>query len=564
MVRVLAEPFVVAAPAGMRVRTSLRVSAAEHEVLRAVGELLGELQGRDLRERCLSGGGPKHLGRAERKKALTAESSSRWAGSITRTTGDQWERAKLNLLDRRTGLRRAIHTIERRCAVRAGERRGRVRGYATKSERYMKQLRLQALRLELAEAEERLASGSVSVCRGGKGLARKRDNLDAAGMSEAEWEAEWEASRSFLTADGDSQYPFGNGLIWVDPADGTVTVSLPKALAHLSNTPGGRALFEFSNPVGFAHKRADEWAAHIAGGGPVSYDLSYAPRKGRWYLDASWGLDPAPGPTLDELREHPVLAVDLNADHFACHVLTSDGNPKGGPATVECNPDGPSDRRTGQRRAAIGAMLDIAEQHGCRSVAMENLGFDDARQTGRETMGRGKRGKKFRKTVASMAIAGFATDLAAMAHRRRIAVVAVDAAYTSRWGRQHWLDWLNHTRSHKYTPHHAATIVIGRRCLGHKARTRSASRGRSAGAETPQRRGAGQPANGLAENHESAQPHGQPDGAPAPAGRSRPPPTRGEPGHLPGAPEQGNSETRRNRSRRHQTPTVSYQNTPKK
>ena len=357
MVRVLAGPFVVAPARGARIRTSLRVTAAEDAVLRVVGGHLGRLAGRDLADRCALGDGPKQLGRADRKRGLTAESSSRWAGSITRTTGDQWERAKLNLLDRRSGLRRAIRAIERRCAVRVAGRDGKTRGYANKNERYQKQLRLQSLRLELAEVEERLESGRVSVCRGGKALARKRSNLADSGITEAEWRDEWEASRLFLTADGDSQYPFGNGLIWVDPATGVVTVSLPKPLAHLSNTAGARPLFVLSNPIRFAHKRAGGWAAQIAAGWPVRYDISLAPRKNRWYIDASWSADPGQPPTLDELRRHPVLAVDLNGDHLACHAVAPDGNPPGEPQDHRQPPEranGPP-RRAAPRRARRGA-----------------------------------------------------------------------------------------------------------------------------------------------------------------------------------------------------------------
>ena len=191
----------------------------------------------------------------------------------------------------------------------------------------------------------------------------------------------------------------------------------------------------------------------------------FNPAKNRWYVDASWASDPVELPTVAELRARagPVLAVDLNADHLACHAVAADGNPLGHRRTVECDPGGPSARRDGQRRAAITELLDTAEAHGCEAVAVENLGFEDARRTGRETMGRGRRGKQFRRTVAGMPTGKFRDDLAAMAHRRGVAVVAVDPAYTSKWGGEHWLAYLNATRSRKYSRHHAAAVVIGRR-----------------------------------------------------------------------------------------------------
>ena len=75
--RQLSAPFVVAAPDGACISTSVFTDDAEHEVLVALGEHLGRLASRDLAARCALGAGSKHLGRAERKRALTAQCSSR-------------------------------------------------------------------------------------------------------------------------------------------------------------------------------------------------------------------------------------------------------------------------------------------------------------------------------------------------------------------------------------------------------------------------------------------------------------------------------------------------------
>lgn len=53
-------------------------------------------------------------------------------------------------------------------------------------------------------------------------------------------------------------------------------------------------------------------------------------------------------------------------------------------------------------------------------------------------MGRGKRGKRFRKTVAGLPTARFRDRLAHMCASAGLRVIAVDPAYTSRWGAQHW------------------------------------------------------------------------------------------------------------------------------
>src|SRR5260370_31001405 len=81
--RPVAAPFVAAAPAGARVRARLRLSAQDEAVLRAVGGHLGSLAGKDLAARCTEGrldARGRTRSRAVRKRALTAEASSRWAG----------------------------------------------------------------------------------------------------------------------------------------------------------------------------------------------------------------------------------------------------------------------------------------------------------------------------------------------------------------------------------------------------------------------------------------------------------------------------------------------------
>lgn len=201
--RPLADPFVAAPTAGARVRTRLRVSAQDEAVLWAVGRYLGSLAGQDLSARCAQGrlnAKGKAVSRAARKRALTAESSSRWAGAITRTSEDQYQRSEQNLRAERASLTARIRRIEARLAVPAGGKASRARGYATAAERHSKTIRLKALKARLSRVQRRLDSGTVSVVRGGKDLLRKRSNLASAGLTEAQWRAEWESSRLFLTA----------------------------------------------------------------------------------------------------------------------------------------------------------------------------------------------------------------------------------------------------------------------------------------------------------------------------------------------------------------------------
>jgi hypothetical protein len=465
--RAVAAPFVVAPPAGVRIRTRLRVSATDQAVLREIGEHLGRLAGGDQAERCRLGFAD--AGRARRKRTLTGASSSRWAGAITRTSQDQWQRARRNLLDERIGLQRATRRLQARLAAPVGRRVGDVRGYATQDERWQKQRRLHLLTARLARVEARIAQGRISVVRGGRRLLCTRQHLDSE-LTVAMWRVRWQAARWFLTADGESTKPLGNETIRVHPDQGWCELKVPTPLGHLANRPYGR--YRLSCPVRFSY-RADAWAIQVASGA-VRYDLAYDPERGRWYLSASWTHPRRPVPTLAELAGFPRIGVDLNAGHLDCVVLDSSGNPVGTPRTIPFALDGAcTTTRDGRLRAAISQVTSLAKAHGCHAVAIENLDFAEARAEGRETLGRGRRGKRFRRTVAGIPTRRFRDRLVQMCANQGLWVVAVDPAFTSRWGRQHWLAPLqHHVPNTSVTVHHAAAVVIGRRSLGYRARRR--------------------------------------------------------------------------------------------
>ena len=475
--REMAAPFVAAAPAGARVRTRLRVSPEDEAVLRAAGTHLGSLAGRDLAARCAEGrldARGRAVSRAARKRALTAGSSSRWAGAITRTTEDAWQLAERNLRAEKASLAARVRKVEARLAVPAGGTDGRVRGYATPAGRHAKAVRLQALKARHAASGRRIATGTVSVVRGGRALLRKRGNLAAAGLDEAQWRREWEAARLFLIADGEAGKAQGNETIRWHPDEGWLEVKLPAPLARLANRPHGR--YRLSCPVQFAY-RGDEVAAQAATGA-IRYDISVDPGSGRWYADASWKTASRPAPSLGELRKYPVVAVDVNAGHIAVAVVAADGNVIGAPATIPLDLAGlPATARDGRLRAAITAIIATARQHGARAVVAEDLDFAEARAEGRERAGsrpsRGRRGRSFRRLVAAIPTGKLRDRLAQMTANAGLHVIVVDPAYTSRWGAEHWLAPL---REHhpKATGHHAAALVTGRRGLGHRARRRAA------------------------------------------------------------------------------------------
>jgi hypothetical protein len=107
---------------------------------------------------------------------------------------------------------------------------------------------------------------------------------------------------------------------------------------------------------------------------------------------------------------------------------------------------------------------------------IEDLDFARARSEGREREGsrpsRGKQGRAYRRTIFDIPTGKFRDRLVQMTRNTGLAVVAVDPAYTSRWGAEHWLVPM---REHypNTSGHHAAAVVIGRRALGHRARRKA-------------------------------------------------------------------------------------------
>ena len=67
----------------------------------------------------------------------------------------------------------------------------------------------------------------------------------------------------------------------------------------------------------------------------------------------------------------------------------------------------PATTRDARVRETITTLIHTAQARGCAALAIENLNVADALPTGRETMGRGRRAKKSRPTVAGLPTAQF-------------------------------------------------------------------------------------------------------------------------------------------------------------
>jgi hypothetical protein len=254
---------------------------------------------------------------------------------------------------------------------------------------------------------------------------------------------------------------------------GTLEIDLPPALAPMANvTARGVTRYRFDAHIEFTY-RTQDWLAQVQADRAVAYHVMLA-ESGRVYLDASFTPARPPAvPGLARMRADPglrVLALDLNHGFIAPAVLDRAGNPIARPAHIPLATDDlPASTRDGHLRAAITQALDLAQAQGCTLVAVENLGFDQIRATGRERYGSRK---WFRKVVCGVPVARFRSRLTAMATRRGIAVAGVQAAYSSIWGRAYWLGPLT-GKQDKVSGHTAAAVVLGRRALGHPARRKA-------------------------------------------------------------------------------------------
>jgi IS605 OrfB family transposase len=464
--RAIARPFVADGPTGVSIRDRLKgLTLVDEEVLRAVGVHLGSWASKDLKTRCAQGLEHSATTWAARKRELTPASSSRWAGAITKATHDQWALSRRGQAAHIQSLQAGIATLTHRLALPIGDKgsKGSPGGYRSNNEWFGKKRRLGVLTDRLARLQADHQAGVVHVVRGSRRLLHTRHHLDHAQLSHAEWRERWESARWFLSADGESGKRYGNETIRITP-DGQVSIKLPAPLAHLANASHGR--YVLASQVAFAH-RGCEWADRVAANRAVAYRIHHDAARGRWYVDASWSLPAMPAIGMDAALAHGVIGVDTNADHLAAWRLDVHGNPVGQPRRFAYDLSGSTSHRDAQVRHALTRLLHWARTCGVTAIAVEDLDF--SAQTTREKHGRKRR---FRQLIAGMPTGKLRARLASIAEATGIAVIAVDAAYTSQWGGQHWHKPLA-TAGRTITRHDAASIAIGRRAQGHAIRRRT-------------------------------------------------------------------------------------------
>jgi len=251
--------------------------------------------------------------------------------------------------------------------------------------------------------QERRDDHRVQVVEGGKRLAKNRHHLREAGLSVDQWRDTWDASRYRIHAKGSPDEPFGN--LTITATDhGEISVRLPAPLEHLATAPRGR--YVLAATAVFSH-RGEEWTQRITSGNSLSYTITRRPGRAGRHLTAAWVIPAQPywvshqdcQAGEDLYATGPVVGVYLNDGHLAVRRLDTHGNPVGSAERIDFDISGTSPRRDAQVRHAITLLIHHAAKHNVTAIAVEDLDFADARATGRETMGRGKRGKRFRRTV---------------------------------------------------------------------------------------------------------------------------------------------------------------------
>ncbi|MEU2596690.1 IS200/IS605 family accessory protein TnpB-related protein [Streptomyces hirsutus] len=465
--RELAAPFVAPGPSGVAIRTRLkRLTAVDEEVLRRVGAHLGALVCRDLKARCHDGLGHDAKAWAVRKRELTPVSSARWAGAITRATHEQWALARRCALTHLQGLQAGVRMLRHRLALPVGQKGSKRApgGYRSRREWHAKARRLRVLEDRLARERAAWEAGRVHVVRGGKRLARMRHQLPAAQLTQAQWRARWEAARWFLRADGESGKQYGNETIRISP-DGEVSIRLPAPLKQWANAPHGR--YVLTGRVAFAH-RGQEWTDRVAANRAIAYRIHHDPARARWYVTASWQKPVSQTVPLAAALADGVIGVDMNADHLAAWHLDVHGNPTGSPRRFCYDLSGTTQHRDAQLRHALTRLLNWARTCNVTAIAVEDLDF-----TAEKTREKHGHRKRFRQLIAGLPTGRLRARLVSMADAMGITVVAVDPAYTSKWGAQHWQKPLTSTTC-RTTRHDAAAVAIARRAQGYPIRRRTA------------------------------------------------------------------------------------------
>ena len=248
---------------------------------------------------------------------------------------------------------------------------------------------------------------------------------------------------------------------------------------------------------GSRSKKICEWHERVVNSQAVGYQVLYDTDVARWVLTAAWTRTKKPrnkpavtgttaaatdttrtagattGTTAaavaDVAYRRRCFAIDLNAGHIAGFILDADGNPEGVPIVYAVPQQGTSQQRLTTMCETLHRLCREHLVHAdINHVAIEALNFADIAAQGRNrAVRRGAAGRTTRRKTLGIPTAKFSYHAAAIFNSYGFTVVAVDPAYSSRWGAKHWQPALNSSRKQSGSRHSAASVVIGRRSQGY-------------------------------------------------------------------------------------------------
>jgi IS605 OrfB family transposase len=154
-----------------------------------------------------------------------------------------------------------------------------------------------------------------------------------------------------------------------------------------------------------------------------------------------------------------VLGVDLNPDHVAWCVVSTDGNPLAwGKVTLDLT--GSAAQNADSIGRAVAKLISVARTHGA-VIAHEELDFTRSRANLRYGCSR-----RLARLLSSFAYHKFFATLSSRARREQVAVVSVNPAWTSVLGQA------NYAGVYGVSVDQGAACVVARRALGLRTRVR--------------------------------------------------------------------------------------------
>ena len=272
----------------------------------------------------------------------------------------------------------------------------------------------------LTVVERDLKRSLPRVCFGGRSLLRQ-GRLGA-------WRQR-RASRVFLP--GESGKPRGNEVAQLSGQ--TLRLTLPRAV-------GGGHLGLAG--VVFRSKRVGDLQAACRRRTPVSWRIELMER-GKVKLCVTF--EEAEPPCISQ-ESNGAVAVDLNADHCAVVEVEAEGNRRRAYRL-------PLGKGAEGRRIAAKQIVELARARQA-PVVIEKLDYRRKKTWLRS------HGKRYARMLSVFACGRFATVLERGCRRAGIELRRVDPAWSSKLGQ-----W-KYGRAARLGPHHAASLVIGRRGLG--------------------------------------------------------------------------------------------------